>query len=149
MAMDIRNTVLQRIERELGTLSPRIRDAFLEAMSRAASQISLTDLAEALERGDVFRASAMLQINEATLYPVTEAIWQGYINAGVAVANDLPLKIRATFGFGGNPRAVAAVKEITGEFITHIIEAQREATREVVTALVNDGVPARRRPHRP
>ena len=144
MAMDIRNTVLQRIERELGTLSPRIRDAFLEAMSRAASQVNLADLAEALERGDVFRASAMLQINEATLYPVTEAIRQGYINAGVAVANDLPLKIRATFGFGGNLRAVQAVKEITGEFITHIIEAQREATREVVTALVNEGIPARR-----
>ena len=142
--MDIANSVQQRIERELAALSPRIRAAFLGAMARTATAVNLAELAEALESGNVWKASALLQIDEATLYPVAEAIRQGYIAAGVAVANDLPLRIRATFGFGGNPRAVASVQKITGEFITRMIEGNREAVQSVVTTLVNEGVPARR-----
>lgn len=112
-------------------------------MSKSATAVDLKALVEALERRDIYAAQQLLHIHANALYPVTEAIRSAYIGAGVAVANDLPLRIRATFGFGGNPRAVTAVQQITGEFITRIVEAQREATRDVVTALVNEGIPAR------
>lgn len=137
-------TTEARFQRELDKLAPRIRKAFLDAMGRNASAVSIRDLVAALERGDVYAAAALLDLNPATLYPVTEIIREAYIAAGQSAANDLHWRIRATFGFGGNPRAEAAVDRITGQFITRMVDGNREAVQDVVRTLVDEGVPARR-----
>lgn len=120
----------------LAQYEPQVRDAFLAAVQAQKQSIDMAALIEALERRDVERAVQLLRANQQMMFPLTEALRGSVIAGGQAVAATLPLVIRGQFGFGGNPRAVAAVDQITGK-LAEVLDA--EAT-DMARAIIRDGI---------
>jgi hypothetical protein len=83
----------------------------------------------------------LLRINQQTLFPVAEAVRTAYLEAGASVAVLLPIRLRGQFGFGGNPRSVAAVQQITSEMTEYLSQSTTEAVREAIIRAVDTGVP--------
>lgn len=140
-----RKTAQQRqIEALLKTWEPQVRKAFLDAMQAAATLVDRAALIAALEARNIEAALDLLRINQQALFPVGEAVRASYLAGGASVDVALPVTIRGQFGFGGNPRAVAAVQRVVGEAIEGITAETLAATRGFITQAVNEGVPPRR-----
>ena len=116
-------------------------------MAKAATAIDTDALADAIKSGDIDGAARIAQITPEQMFQVSEAVRGIYFASGQAVAQQLPLALRATFGFGGNARAVQQVQEITGHLITNVLATQREAitvaTQELIARVANEGIPAK------
>lgn len=140
-------TPQQRLEAALKRLAPAVRKTFDDAIAKAATAVDLAALADAIERKDAEAAVRLVEIKPEQLFQVTEAVRGVYIAGGMSSVDGLPLYIRATFGFGGNPRAVAQMQEITGHLITNVLADQRQAitaaTQELIARVANTGIPAR------
>jgi hypothetical protein len=135
-------------ERQIAALLKRYeaqtQAAFLEAMRAAAATVDFAALIAALEANDIARALDLLRINQQTLFPVGEAVRTAYLQGGASVAAGLPIRLRGTFGFGGNPRAVAQVQRIVGQMIEGVQAETLAAVRGYITTAVAEGVPPRR-----
>lgn len=140
-------TPQQRLNAALAKLSPAIRKAIEESMAKAATAIDANALADAIERRDVEAVFLMTKIKPEQLFTVGEIVRFGYLTSGQGIDERLPLAIRATFGFGGNPRAVQQAQTIVGRMITNVLADQRQAitvaTQELMTRVVNTGIPAK------
>lgn len=141
MATEPRLTPDARLNKEIRKLEPRVRRAFLEAISNARRSIDLNDLIDALQRQDLDRAVEILRIRDQVLYPLSESVRSAYIAGGLLAGEKLPITLRTSFGFGSNPRAEEAVQQITGSLIEGIQEDSLAMTRNVIEAGVRDGIP--------
>lgn len=141
--MITRRQQLKIYEALLEQYSPEMADVFLAAIIDAKSAINLNDLADAIERNDIFRIAEMLLINEKTLFPVTEAQREAFIAAGQSTADFFPTQ--AIFGFnGGNPSAVSWLSENSGRMITQISEDTLPIVRDTLAEARERGQGARR-----
>lgn len=141
-----RKTILQRrIDAALSKLESPIRDAFIEAMRAQAGAVDFGALVSALDAGEFGQAVRMLQINQAQLFPLGEAIRGSYIAGGAMVEDAIPRGISASFGFDGRHyRAEAWVSQNVGRLIEGIQVETMEMTREVIRDAVERGVGPRK-----
>lgn len=128
-------------------LAPAIRAAFIDAINAKAATLNVSAveaaLRSAIQTGNSDELFRILQFNQQSLFPLTEAVRGTYIAGMQAAGAGLPIRIQANFGFGGNPRAVAAVQRITGDLITNVEHSQRDMTKALVAEVVNTGIPVR------
>ncbi len=134
---------LKIYEALLDEYGPKVANAFLSAIVDAKSSVNLNDLADLIDRGDVFGIVEMLQINDKTLFPVTEATREAFIAAGQSTSDFFPTQ--AIFGFnGGNPSAVAWLAEKSGTMITQLSEDVLPIVRETLADAREKGQGARK-----
>lgn len=134
----------RRIAALLAKLRPIVQKAFLDATRAQARAVDMNSLIRALEAGNIERAINLLRVNQAVLFPLTEATRATYIAGGTAVGEALPIVLRAQFGFGGNPRAVAAVERISGKLVQNLENQSLKMLRTVITSGVKEGIPPAR-----
>lgn len=136
-----------RLARLLKKLEPEVRTAFMDAIRKAKGAVNQAELIRALEQFEVTRdiqpVLDALRLDANTLFPLTEAVRNSYLAAGQSVGEILPIRIRAQFGFGGNPGAVAAAQSIVGDLVENITREHVETTRRIVSEAVNEGIPPR------
>ena len=128
-----RLTAQQReVERLLSKLEPRVADAFADAIQAARRNVDFAALIEALERGDLNAAIRLLDVPQALLFPLEDAVRAAYIEGGQMVAVAAP---QALIGFGGNtPAAQAWLREMSSTRIQGIQADTLEATRVALEA---------------
>lgn len=137
--MSARETLDQLVLR----MEPNIRRAFMAAMRKATSAIDYADLVQAIEAGRIEDAIEMLEIKPAFVYPVTEAVRDGFIAGAMQSELILPAAIRAKFGFGMNPRAAAWAEARSGDMI-EAVNDNLPKVREFIRQSVNEGIPSRK-----
>ena len=129
-------------------MEPSVRAAFEAAIKKAGAAIDVPALVAALERQDITTAMALLQIRPEAFAPMAEALRAAFIAGATSAGEVLPITLRAAFGYGGNPRAEAAIQRFVGEKIQIMVgqsqEAIVEAVRAVVTSGAVEGVPPAR-----
>ena len=128
-------------------LAGPIRDAFIAAIKAKAATLNAAEveaaLGDAILTGNAERLTAMLKLTPDQVFPITEAIRSSYI-AGLSFGKEgLPITLQANFGFGGNPRAVAAVRDLVTKLTGEISQGQIDATRALVAGVVDNGIPVR------
>lgn len=138
-----------KFEQLLDAWEPRIRDAFLGAISEIKSQVVLKRLVERLERGDVAGAIEALQIDPEAFGRLEIEIANAYNAGGIDMADGLKLRDpqgqRIVFRFAvRNPEAEAWLAEHSATMVTRIVEDQRQGIRQALT----EGLAAGQNPRR-
>lgn len=133
-----------KFEQLLDAWEPRIRDAFLGAISEIKSQVVLKRLVERLERGDVAGAIEVLQIDAEAFGRLEIEIANAYNAGGIDMASGLVLRdpdgSRIAFRFGvRNPEAEAWLREHSATLVTRIVEDQRTAIRSALVTGLEQG----------
>jgi hypothetical protein len=137
-----RQTKQQReIDRLLGQLEPRVAAAFSDAIQAARRRVDMAALIEALDRGDLFTAIRILEVPQALLFPLEDAVRQAYISGGQMIAVAAP---QALIGFSGStPRALSWLRELSSTRIQGIRDDTLEAVRVALIAGREQGMGSR------
>ena len=120
----------------LARYNREIADAFVQALAKVRGAVDMRALAAAIDAGDLMRAGQLLRMDNATLFPLTEAVRAGYIAGGQSVAQVLPGAL-ATFAFDGrHMRAEAWVSQHAGTLVQGIADD----TLPMLRAVLQDGI---------
>ena len=132
----------QRKIRELvSTHEPLIRQAFEAAIQNARGALDFDALMRAVQDNDLFRAAELLRLNQASLFPLEEAIRSATIAGGLSVT--LPKGVAGAFSFNGrHPRAEQLIAEAGARLVTEIGSPGIEAVRAVILQAQQEGVGA-------
>jgi hypothetical protein len=118
-------------DRLLAEYSPQMAKAFMAAMTDAKTAINLKDLIALIEVGDAFGVVDALNIDDRTLFPMTEALRGSYVAGGQSASTIIG---RGTFGFSGNtPRATQWIREKSSEMITQISDDTLPLVQDVLS----------------
>jgi hypothetical protein len=79
------------LQRQIDALEPLIRDAFLQSIADMRSEAQMALVIDALERGDVPRLMAVLNLDPTFFAPLDRAIQGAYIEGGVRALSGLPV----------------------------------------------------------
>lgn len=140
-----RMTARQLVEELVQRHEPRLREAFLAAIDDIRNSITLRIVVERLERGDVPGAIEALRIEPEAFARLEKAIFDAYADGGQAEVGNLPLVRdpdgqRVVWRFGiRNPEAEAWLREHSTTLVTRIVDDQREAIRQHLTAGLSEG----------
>jgi hypothetical protein len=116
-----------------------IRRAFLEAFDRAARSVDRQAAIEALQANDVAGALEILQLRDAVLAPLAEAIRGAYVDGGTDIVTAMPAS-RVVMGFDARSvRAERWISQHAAARVVEIVADQRKAIREAVLAQVREG----------
>lgn len=130
-----RQTQQQIYDALLAKYDREIADAFLAAILAARDAVDLRSLAEAIDRGDLQAAAALLRLDQAALFPLTEAVRGAFMAGGLSVASAMP--VGAVFGFDG--RHVRAERIVSARAGT-LVQGIADDTLPMLRAVVLDGV---------
>lgn len=79
------------LQRQLDEMEPAFRTAFLQAVQDIRSAAQLAQLVAAIERGDIPRALAVLNVDPAFWAPLDDAIVAAYLRGGRDAIAALPV----------------------------------------------------------
>ena len=79
------------LQRQIDTLEPAIRAAFLQSIADIRSEAQMALVVDAIERGDVQRLMAVLNLDPTFFAPLDRAIQGAYIEGGVRALTGLPV----------------------------------------------------------
>ena len=79
------------LQRQIDALEPLIRDAFLRSIQDIRSEAQLSLVVDALEKGDVQRLMAVLNLDPTFFAPLDRAIQGAYIEGGFRALSGLPV----------------------------------------------------------
>lgn len=128
----------RQIDALLSKYTPAIRDAFIAAIYGARANVNAQELIAALEAGDIERAVQLFRMDQATLFPLEDAVRGAIIAAGQTVAENAGLS--GAFGFNGRHlRAEALIREMGATLVQGIQEDTLNMARAVITAGLQDG----------
>lgn len=123
----------------LETHDPIVRQAFLEAVSDLRNGVSLTVIAERLDRGDVLGAIEALNIEPEAFSRVQTAILEAYNAGGQSIVGNMP-RLRAPDGsqivLRWGVRDLPAEQEMrrhAAQAVTGVSDDMKEGLREVLT----------------
>jgi hypothetical protein len=129
----------RQIEGLLASQEPRIREAFLKAITEHKNGVNLTALIVALEAKDIDAAINIAAIPRAMLFPMDAAIASTFVAGGQSIADMAP-GYAARFGFDGRAtRAAAWASNHIGGLVQGIVDDQRDMLRSVISQQVFDG----------
>lgn len=123
----------RQVEALLKTYEPRLRKAFADAIRNARGAIDQRALIAALEARDIERAVQLLRLNQAVLFPLTDAMRSAYVAGADLVAPTLPTAIAGAFAFDGmHPRAVEWIQSHGASLVQGIVADSEVATRNAL-----------------
>lgn len=79
------------LQRQIDALEPVIREAFLRSVADIRSEAQMSLVVDALERGDVQRLIAVLNLDPTLFAPLDRAIQGAYIEGGILALSGLPV----------------------------------------------------------
>lgn len=79
------------LQAQIEALEPVIRDAFLRSVADIRSEAQLALVIDALERGDVQRLVAVLNLDPTFFAPLDRAIQGAYLEGGIRALSGLPV----------------------------------------------------------
>ena len=79
------------LARQIDMLEPLIRDAFLQSIADIRSEAQMALVVDALERGDVNRLVAVLNLDPTFFAPLDRAIQGAYLEGGFRALSGLPV----------------------------------------------------------
>lgn len=79
------------LQRQIDALEPVIRGAFLRSIADMRSEAQMALVVDALERGDVPRLVAVLNLDPVFFAPLDRAIQGAYIEGGIRALSGLPV----------------------------------------------------------
>lgn len=125
------------LDQLLDKYEPMLQQAFLDAIADIRSRVVLKRLVERLERGDVFGAIEVLQLEPEAFGRLELVIAEAYNAGGIGMAESLALRgddgARIAFRFGvRNPEAEAWLRDHSATLVTRILDDQRQAIRQVM-----------------
>ena len=130
------------VQAQLDKLEPAIRDAFLEAIGGVADAAKVGEIEDAIARGDVQGAYALLRLDSNSFGQLRQAVavayWQGGGSTLVPTAGlGDPFIGGASLGFNAwHPRAEAWTRTRTGALVTAIAEDQKNG----IQAFIREGI---------
>lgn len=135
----------KRLESVLSKYEITIRDAFLSAVADIRSTAVIKDIIKHLEAGNIEGAISAVNIDNAAFNAFADAIRQTYVAAGLTAVAALP-SLRNTMGNKAvvrfdarNIRAEQWLQNKSGTLITAIVEDQRSAIKNALTAGMQAG----------
>ncbi len=139
-----RSQLLAQIEALLAEQEPRIRAAFWQAVYDARASVALDEVIAALERGDIYAAADLLQIDRVLLAPLDQVIQASYIASGNLAMDALiataPRALRVVARFdAGHPEAAQWLRTHSSALVTEIVADQREGIRAALAAGMEAG----------
>lgn len=134
------------IEELLERETPLVRKAFLEAIADARDAVVLQDVVDALTRGDIEAAARAIDVNRAFLAPLDQALTATYYRSGRDVmaylmaqaARQKAPRLEVRFD-PGHQRAAAWAREHAATLVRQIVEDQRVALRQELSAGLDAG----------
>lgn len=113
-----------------------VADAFLQAVQSRATSVSVRELADAIERGDLATVERLLDFERGALFPFTEALRSAYVEGALSAGR----MVAGAFAFDGrNPRAEAFMARQGGELVTRISAEQRALIRTALQQRIETG----------
>lgn len=79
------------LQRQIDALEPVIRDAFLRSIEDIRSEAQMALVIDALEKGDVPRLMAVLNLDQTFFAPLDRAIQAAYLEGGIRALSGLPV----------------------------------------------------------
>lgn len=119
-----------------------MRQAFEEAFARLSGRISVTAVVDAIDRRDISAVLSMLELTDADLSPLREALIETYGTGGNIAAATFPKSApMGAFYFNtGHPRAQAWANGHVGNLIEGIRLDTLAMAREVVEGGISEGL---------
>ncbi len=125
----------RQVEKLVKDFEPRLRRAFEDAVLKARESVDRSALIAALEGRDIERAARLLQINQAVLFPLTDAVRGAYIAGAELAAPTVPAAIAGSFAFDGfSERAEQWLQTRSADLVQGITEDSLEASRKALSA---------------
>lgn len=139
-----------RYENLVSEWSPKLRQAFIDAIDGIRSKIVLRHVVERLEAGDVFGAVAAMDLDQADFHALDEAIRSAFVAGGIAAVEGMPT-VRDRSGHAvalrwdmRSPAAQDWLRENQGAVIAGIVAAMTEGIgQELSAGLVRGEAPTR------
>lgn len=129
-----------RIDQLIDAWSPRLQQAFLQAVQAIRDEAQIGLLVSRLERGDVDGAIKAAGLDPERFHALDKALTDAFNAGGVYGAARIPA-LRDSEGFRlnvifnvRNPRAEAWISQRSALLVTEIIQSQRELIRETARA---------------
>lgn len=79
------------LQRQINALEPTIRDAFLQSIADIRSEAQMALVIDAIEKGDVQKLVAVLNLDATFFTPLDRAIEGAYIEGGIRALSGLPV----------------------------------------------------------
>ena len=123
----------------LEKLEPKVRAAFLDAISDITRIAEPNVIAALIEAGDIEGAVKALRIDGSMFAALSRALEEAFIAGGVGAIATLPAirdpydGARVALGFDGrHPRAEQWARSVSSERVGDIVEGQRTLVREMI-----------------
>lgn len=127
--MQTRRQILAAIDR----FEPSIAAAFREAIAGIRSRAQISELARALEDGDMLRAARAAGLNQAAWATITEATRSTFAGGGAFLATDAPVSLGFLFDMN-NERAEDWLRNHSSQFVTAVNADQVASIQAVAEA---------------
>lgn len=128
-------TLRQRIEEALGSVEPKLIDAFLAAIDDLRAGARISDMIAALERRDVEAVIEAINLDPAVYGEMQALLTDLFRQVGVAQTAFIPgppgSAIRFRFDMQ-HPAAERAIRETSAALVTRLAEQDREVARQVI-----------------
>ena len=102
------------LKAQIDALEPVIRDAFLKSIADIRSEAQFALVVDALERGDVQRLVAVLNLDPTFFAPLDRAIQGAYIEGGIRALNGLPVMPDPDTGGKSSAASMRAIRARSG-----------------------------------
>ena len=133
------------VEKLIAEWAPRLRQAFLQAIATLGDRVPLGDVEAALRRGDVDGAVRAVGLDPAAFDGLAAQVAAAYAAGGSATTANLPAvrdeagaRLMVLFS-ARNPQAEAYLRTHAAALVTEIIDDQRQAIRQHLTAGMEAG----------
>lgn len=125
--------------------TPKVKNAFLAAISDVSDKALLSQVIKAVEMGDPIAAFKSLGFSDAAMRPITKMLEEAFENGGITTGNSFPNYLNTTdgrvvFRFDvRDSRAEKFLREQSAQLVTNIQEDTRIALRNVLTDGMTNG----------
>lgn len=120
-------------------LEPRLRDAFVQALSEAKDGLSVRAMQEFIERGDVAGLETYVTAKLGDMPLVQDALRSAIIDVGAKMGAYLPNAIMVRFD-RFNPRVIEAVNREALQFIQQITADVRDTVGDLLKEGLKEGI---------
>lgn len=133
------------LEQLIEKIIPELSEAFSLAIADIVDRVTLKDIAQAVQLGDIDRAFRLLGYNEAAMRPVTATIERAYEAGGAAVGATFPKRLvtpdgPAVFRFDiRNIRAEKWVREKSASLVERIGNDTLNNMRNIISTGLENG----------
>lgn len=102
------------LQRQIDAMEPLIRNAFLQSIADIRSEAQMALVVDAIERGDIPRLMAALNLDPTFFAPLDRAIQGAYLEGGVRALSGLPVIPDPATGGKSFPASMRVIRARSG-----------------------------------